>query len=144
MTNHTPIDDLVKNHSQNQGSTQHVGHGPESEPIPSQTIESSSIQEVVEHEITDPEVKEHVEERKETIKLPKELERAGLKTVDTTQFPTYQEVKLPMSDDKIMDNLKQPINKSVRWLATFYTLILAQSHIALKKIGGKVVRVLKK
>ncbi len=135
--NYTPIDDLMK--SKNPPSIS--APSKESAPIPAKK-EYSEIQEITEHE-PDQEVEKFISVRKETIELPPDLKKLGLQPTTSAQFSTYQNIKLPISDDKIITGLHAPITSSLRWLATFAQYILACAHIALKMVHGKVVRVLK-
>jgi hypothetical protein len=137
-TNYTPIDDLIK-----KKLASHIGSiAKESISVPS-SKEISHIQEAVEHEPSD-EVKPFIEVKPHTIKLPPDLKTIGLQPVATTQFPTYQNIKLPLSDDKIIIGLQAPFTSSLRWLATLAIYILAQAHLGLRRIHGKVLRVVKR
>lgn len=107
------------------------------------TPEKYEIKEVVEHEPSE-EVKPFVQPKPETIKLPPDLKKIGLQPVTTTQFPTYQNVKLPISDDKVVSGLHAPITSALRWLATLAIYILRQAHLTLKVVGGRVIRVIKR
>lgn len=133
--NYTPIDDLVKKHKEP------ISKHKESEPIP-KSSEKYEVKEAVEHQ-PEEEVRPFVQPRAETIKLPPDLKKMGLQPATTTQFPSYQNVKLPLSDDKIISGLHQPVTSSIRWLATLALYILQMAHLTLKKIHGKVVRVIK-
>ncbi|MBI4008753.1 hypothetical protein HY357_00815 [Candidatus Roizmanbacteria bacterium] len=142
--NYTPIDHLIKKRKKPyiipMGSTSR-GPAKESEPIAS-SKEKYEIKEVVEHQ-PEEEVRPYLQPRAETIEIPPDLKRMGLQSTSTTQFPTYQNIKLPISDDKIISGLHQPITSSIRWLATLALYLLKQAHIALKVIHGKVIRVVK-
>lgn len=135
--NFTAIDDLIKKNSQP------VSKPKESEPFSGKT-EAYNLEEVVEHEVNDEEVKDHVTVRHETIKLPPDLKKMGLKSVSaTSSFSSYQNVKTPLADDKVLTGLHAPITSSLRWLATLALYILRQAHLTLREIHGKVVRVIK-
>ncbi len=112
----------------------------EAEPIPF-TTEKIEIKEHVEKE-PDEEVKKFISTHKETIELPPDLKKMGLQSASTTNFPTTQ-VTLPISDDKIMFGLQKPVTSSWRWLAELAVYILKTMHITLKRIHGKVMRVIK-
>ncbi len=86
----------------------------------------------------------YIEERPEEIELPDELKKHGLQAVKQNDFPDYRNVKLPISDEKVMMGSKAPINTSMRWLAEFAKFLLWKAHITLKTIHGRVVRVVKK
>lgn len=112
----------------------------ETEPTPIKDIE---IKEVVEHEL-EKELHPYIQKRSETIKLPPDLKKIGLQSSSTTQFPSYQSVKIPISDDRVIFGLNAPITSSLRWLATLALYILKQAHLSLKVVHGHVVRILKK
>lgn len=135
--NYTPIDYLIKKYKQQSAVTKPK----EAEPIPINQ-EKIEIKEVVEYEIEE-EVKPFVNVRKETIKLPPDLKKLGLKAEETTKFPSYQNIKIPIADDKVLPGLHAPLTSSLRWLSTLAIYILARAHLTLKKIHGHVVRVLK-
>lgn len=136
--NYTPIDDLVKKYLQEK---QAISYHKES--APPRKSEVSQIQEVVEHE-PDKEVKPFISIRQETIKLPDILKQFGLQPVSATNFPNYQNVKLPISDDKVLKGLHAPITSSLRWLATLAMYILLKAHLTLRLAHGKVVRVIRR
>ncbi len=135
--NYTSIDDLVKKLKK----ITPVGKPKEAEPIPSK-LEKYEVKEVVEHQ-PEEEVRPFAQPRAETIEIPPDLKKIGLQATTTTQFPSYQNIKLPLSDDKIIAGLHQPITSSIRWLATLALYLLRQVHLALKVVHGKVVRVIK-
>ncbi|MDO8497164.1 MAG: hypothetical protein Q7S61_01330 [bacterium] len=139
VTTYTPIDDLVKKLKDPLVSSLHK----EAEPMAPIT-ETGQIHEVVEHEITDEELKPHVEVRKETVKLPPDLQKLGIQSASSNNFPGYKPVKLPLSDDRVLLGLHAPITSSLRWLAEFSLYLLIQAHLTVKVIHGKVVRVIKR
>ena len=103
----------------------------------------AGFQEVVEHQ-PEKETTPFVRPRAETIELPPDLKQMGAQSTNTTQYPTYQNVKLPITDDKVVVGLHAPITSSFRWLATLAEYILRTAHLQLKIIHGHVVRVLRK
>lgn len=137
--NFTPIDDLVLKYKNNKISQNISFPNKEVEPIKSEKIE---IKEVVEHKVEE-ELKPFVSVRHETIELPPDLKKIGLKSVSNSQFSSYKNIKLPISDEKIIVGLHAPITSSLRWLATFAIYLLAKAHLTLKVVGGKVIRVIK-
>lgn len=139
--NYTPIDDLVKKHRKSMAFKISMGKPKEAEPF-TRKKEKYEIKEVVEHE-PDEEVRPYVKTRKEIIDLPDDLKKMGLHATTTTEFPDYQSIKLPLTDDKIISGLHKPITSSLRWLATLAQYILGQAHLVLKVINGKVIRVVK-
>ena len=134
--NYTPIDKLIKKYK----DADRVSLPKEVEPI---TAEKFEIKEVVEHE-PDEEIEKFISPRAETIELPPDLKKLGLQAVSTSKFPGYKNIKLPLSDEKIIVGQKAPITSSLRWLATLALYILGQAHLGLKVIHGHVVRVLKR
>lgn len=136
-TNYTPIDDLVK-----KWKSSAVSLPKEAEPI-LKPVESLQMQESVEHEVP-PEIKHYVQPKQETIKLPPDLTKLGLQPVTTTQFSSYKNVKLPISDEKVVEGLHEPVSSSKRWLSEFALYILRQAHLTLRVVGGKVIRVIKR
>lgn len=145
-SNYTPIDDLVKKH------TQLTGYGGsyarETEPIVKKreavgnAFEQAPLNEVVEQEPS-PDVAPYVTVRKETIELPPDLKKMGLKPATATSFPSYQSVALPLTDDKVYVGLQEPINSSFRWFAELCLFLLKRAHLTLINIHGKVIRVIK-
>ena len=132
--NYTSVDDLIK-----KNKIIPSGKSKESEPLPSSS-EKFEIKEVVAHQ-PEEEVRRYVQVKAETIKLPPDLKKLGLQSSSSSPFSTYQNVKLPISDDKIVIGLHAPITNSIRWLATFALYLLQQAHLTLKVIHGKVARV---
>ncbi len=112
----------------------------ESEPIITEKFE---IKESAEHN-PEEEVRPFVSPREETIELPPDLKKLGLQAVSNSKFSSYKNIKLPLSDEKIIVGQKAPITSSLRWLSTFALYILAQAHLGLKVVHGHVIRVLKK
>lgn len=132
--NFTAIDDLLKKMKKDDN----VSFPKESEPIGKEF----EIKELVEHN-PEEEVRPFVSPRAETIELPPDLKKLGLQAVSNSSFPSYKNIKLPLSDEKIIVGQKAPITSSIRWLATFALYILAQAHLGLKVVHGRVIRVLK-
>lgn len=136
MKNFTPLPEWLKKQKINSGSAQ-------KETEPPKKSEFLTIQEKVEREIEDKEVKPFVKIKPETIKIPPDLKKIGVQTpVSTPKVFTYQQIKTPIPDEKIIQGLHAPITSSFRWLATLAVYILKMAHLRLKVIGGKVVRVL--
>ena len=136
VLNYTAIDDLIK---KNQPQSVPVSHSKEGEPV-RKADGAFEIGEVVEHEPSK-EVKPFITVKHETIKLPPDLSEIGLKAVETTDFPTYKNIKLPLADEEVMTGLHAPITTSLRWLATLAWYLLLQAHLTLRIVHGKVVRV---
>ena len=111
------------------------------EPLPPRE-EQKDIRVVVEHREVDQEVKPHVQVRPEVVEVPPDLQQMGVQATPTTQFQT-QQVQSLISDEEIIKGLHQPTTSSFRWLAELALYILKHAHITLKKIHGKIVRVVK-
>lgn len=138
--NFTKIDDVLKKNNLSVTSSSFFKEG---EPGLASSESSDEIQEVVEHE-PDAETESFVSPRSDTIELPPDLIKLGVQSSSSANnFPTYQNVKLPISDDKVIIGLHAPISSSLRWLATFAIYLLARAHLGLKVIKGHVIRVLK-
>lgn len=135
-SNFTNIDDLVK---KNKKPIDSVSLPKETEPIGAEKFE---IKEVVEHKVED-EVRPFVSPRQESIELPPDLKKIGLQATSSSQFNSYQNIKLPISDEKIAVGMHAPVTSSLRWLATFSLYLLAKAHLGLKIIHGKVIRIIK-
>lgn len=140
VDNYTAIDDLVQKYKSSQIKADSVSASKESEPI---NLENVEIKEVVEFE-TEEDINPFVSPRRETIELPPDLKKLGLQTTSNSQFSSYQNIRLPLSDDKVVVGLKEPVTSSKRWLATLAEYILAKANLSLKVVKGKVIRVLRK
>ena len=99
----------------------------------------------MDHEKIDEELKVvGVQVRPETVKLPSDLKQVGVLANNLSRFSTFQNIKTPLADDKVLTGLHAPITSSLRWLATLTMYILRQAHVGLKEIHGKTVRVIKR
>lgn len=133
--NYTSIGGLIDNNKKIEQS----GYHKEAEPSTSERFE---IKELVEDK-PEEEVKPFVSPRSETIELPPDLKNLGLQSVTTAKFSAYKNIKLPISDEKIIVGQKAPITSSLRWLSTLALYILGQAHLGLKVVRGHVIRVLR-
>ena len=140
MNNFTPIDDLVQEYK-----AMKYGTGSSAKevllPSSSEIIQSSDMGENEEAQ-----VEKFITPKKDaSISLPPDLKKIGIKaTGDDNQFQAaLYKLKLPISDEKIMDNLKAAPSESKRWYATILFYMLEMAHLTLKKVGTKVVRVFK-
>lgn len=141
-TNYTPIDDLIRKYKTVRSSMT-GGLSKEVESIITKGENGSEqMQEIVEYK-PEGEASIYLTPRAETIDLPPDLKQFGLQPATTTQFPSYQNIKLPISDEKIIVGLHAPITSSIRWLATLALYLLQQAHLGLKTIHGKVIRVIR-
>lgn len=139
--NYTDIDHLVKRHTQqtHQSSTNSKEYEP-----PKRSIEAHQMVESVEQTGLDQDVKPYVDVHADKLELDPELKKAGLVVSDQSGIPSYLNIKLPISDDKVIQGLHAPVSSSLRWLATIGVYILSKVHIHLKTVRGKVIRVLQR
>ncbi|MBI2051926.1 hypothetical protein HYT33_04160 [Candidatus Roizmanbacteria bacterium] len=135
--NYTPIDDLILASQNGQGTVGALRK--ELEPAISQP-EHLEIKKVVEY-VPDAEVSPYIKHREEIIRVPKELEEMEVHAKETPIFPTFENIPIPISDEKIVQGLHKPITSSFRWLAELALYLLRKMHIALKVIHGKVTRI---
>lgn len=131
--NYTPIDFLLPSPS----ASSHK----EAEPALSAKDRAVvEMHEVVEHEI-DKDVAEFVEHRKDTIEVPPDLKQMGVMPTGQATVTAHSTVPIPLTDEKIIKGIHEPLTSSVRWLAEFCLYILKSAHITLKEMHGKPVRV---
>jgi len=143
MSNFTPIDDLVHEHL----AMKHGAGGNIKESLPVSTPpEVFTNNEQGKEEVEENEVSDYITPQKDvSITLPPALKNIGVQvTNDDSQLNTaLYKLKLPISDEKIMEDLKARPTESKRWYATVLLYILQMAHLGLKKVGSKVVRVFK-
>lgn len=136
--NYTVIDELVKKHNEMK-----YGAGSVSKEfdIPVHSREIDELEVPIEQKTESDEVEKYVTPQAQTIKLPPNLKRIGVKAEEEDQFKgVLNKIKLPISDDRIMEDLKAPPTESRRWFATILLYILQRAHLTLKKVGNKAVR----
>ena len=92
--------------------------------------------------IEDKEVKKFIEVKRDEPQIHPELKKAGLLSVDTSSLDPKHKIQLPISDEKVIEGLQKPVTTSFRWLAEIALFMLKHAHLTLKKVHGKVVRVL--
>jgi hypothetical protein len=85
----------------------------------------------------------NVSENKNEIKLHPDLKKAGLRAIDTSSLDKKHLIDLPINDEAIIKGLKSQPTEGLRWLAEKAKLSLLKAHIVLKKIHGRVIRVIK-
>ncbi len=145
---HTSIQHLVDDHHKDQKQSSSAPHSKEGEPIRTQAAESVSRSEVIVSEsepyIEDKELEQFIEVKTDIPEIHPDLKKAGLQAIDTTSLDPRQRVHLPISDEKVMEGLDQPVSSSFRWLAEIAQFMLRRAHLALKRVHGKVIRVIKK
>jgi hypothetical protein len=155
--NYTSIDDLIKLLDQAAPSISAPSTAP-SQPIslpkeagPARSTpeyhlsgDTLPLQEAVEKQEVEPDVQPFVQVKPQNIKIEPDLKKHGLQPIEKLKYKDVQNVVLPISDEVIEKGLHQPLTSSLRWLATFALYLLNQSHLKLKVVHGKVVRVLVK
>ena len=140
--NFTPIDDLIRQIKQSY-TPPPSPRTKETEPLPYPgQQEQKDTRVVVEHKELDEEVKPYIQAREETVEIPPDLQQMGVQTTPTALFQT-QQVQTLIPDEEIIEGLHQPITSSFRWLAELALYILKHAHIVLKKVHGKIMRVVK-
>lgn len=117
--------------------------GKETEPLTNHQ-ETIKVQEIVEKELKDNELDRHVEIKPESVKLPSDLKKIGVQNTQASpDFSSYKNITLPLSDEEVMAGLQEPVSTSKRWISEFAKWLLMRVHLVLKKVHGKVVRVIK-
>lgn len=139
--NFTSIEDLVQEY---RAMKYGAGSQTKEMEMPLSPHETHDMQEFSEQETQN--AKTYVTSKTEdSITLPPDLKKIGVTTNDESELfqAALNKIKLPISDEKIMEDLKAPPSESKRWFATILLYILERAHMTLKKIGTKVVRVFK-
>lgn len=92
-----------------------------------------------------PEVAEAgVEVQKEEIDLPPPLPKMGVTQIGPSTPIAIPTISLPLTDDKVVAGLGVSIWASLRWLAEWCLKQLKKAHIKLKKVHGRIIRVVVK
>ncbi len=141
--NFTNIAGLFSKNKKNQPAVTVGGAGKERELSRASKENSIEIQEVVEHE-PGKEVRSFVQKRAESIHLPPDLKKLGIQSSSTTTSSSYQNIHIPISDDKVLTGLHAPITSSIRWLATLALYLLHKAHVGLKTVHGHAVRIFRR
>jgi len=139
--NYTAIDEIVKKYNEMK-----YGAGSLSKEfdIPTPSLEADELEAPTEQKTSSDEVEKYITPRAETINLPPDLKKIGVKTGEEDQFKeAMNKIKFPISDERIMENLKASPSESRRWFATILLYILERAHLTLRKVGTKVVRIFK-
>lgn len=123
-----------------------ISYGKESEPLTTHTsTELHTYKEGTEQTENQTEkLPNYVEQHQEIPEIPPDLKKVGLQPAQPTSFSSYQNIKLPLPDDKIAVGLRAPITSSLRWLATFAVYLLKVAHLQLKMVHGKAIRVIQR
>lgn len=129
---YTPVDHLIK--------PVITGTSKEFEGAKPKASPALEYQKVKEFE-PDPEVAPYISARREHPVIAEDLQKRGVIDRSGTQFPTYERVKAPLSDEKILTGLHAPLYSSLRWLATLALYILKKAHLTIKMIHGNILRV---
>ncbi len=87
-----------------------------------------------------------VEQFKETIELPPDVKKLGVKqtgasTSVKTTAASLPNISLPISDQKIIKGVHEKVTDALRWLAVWCFRQLEKAHIKLKIVHGKIIRV---
>lgn len=92
-----------------------------------------------------PEVSEAgLEVRREEIELPPPLPKIGVTQTGAELPVSPTPVPLPLTDDKIVTGTGAPVISSLRWLVEWCLRQLKKVHIKLKKVHGRITRVVTK
>lgn len=75
-----------------------------------------------------------------TVPVPPPVAKLGVKPIGANVPLPTQTVALPLTDDQIVQGLRQSVTSSFRWFAEWCLRRLKQLHIAVKTVGGKLVR----
>jgi hypothetical protein len=126
------------------GTPKYVSTSKEAAPSIKQPVEILPIHEAVEKQEVEPDLKPYIEIKQQNMKISEELKQLGLQPIEKSKYADFQNIKLPLADDKIALGLNAPFTSSLRWLATFALYLLQQSHLTLKVIHGRAVRVIKR
>lgn len=141
VKNYTPIEDLIS-----KINSQSISLSKESEPIvESRKIlaEGPLIQEVGKEQEISEEVKLYIKKSNGSMEIPPDLKKFGLTTVSPSNPSIFTSVKLPISDDKVMQGLSKPVTSSWRWLSELSLFLLHRAKLTLKMVRGKAVRVVR-
>lgn len=83
--------------------------------------------------------------QKETMEIPPDVQKLGVKhagpTTPLTDTNVLTQVTLPISDPQVVAGLHAQITSAFLWLAVWCIKKLKKAHLALKIIHGKIVRV---
>lgn len=138
-TNFTPITNLIDKYN----AMKYGAGSMTKETLPLAQNEQVGREEIVEREPAQKPVSHYVTPHAESIKLPPALKELGLEEVNENEFPKVSSVRLPITDEQILKDLQAPPTESRRWYATFFLYILERAHLTLKRVGTKVIRVMK-
>jgi hypothetical protein len=139
--NYTSISELVKKHQEMKFAAASIS---KESPPPPRAAEHTLPQESSEQQPQKSQpVTHYVSKRQDTIQLPPELKSIGVEATASEDTPGLNAIRFPISDEQIMDDLRASPAESKRWYATFFLYVLERAHVTLKRIGTKVVRVIR-
>lgn len=76
------------------------------------------------------------------VQIPAPVSQMGVKQAGPTAPVSGQvAVTLPITDDQVLKGLHANIFEAIRWLAEWSIRRLKMAHLALKKVGGRIIRV---
>lgn len=142
-SNHTDISHLTKKKHDIFDVSSWGHHESEPSAPPKERDSHIEIHEAVEFQ-PDADVEDYVEQTASDISLSEDLKNLGVQSTHVVQYPHFQEVEVPLSDEKIVAGLKRPMNSALRWLAETCRYLLRKAHIRLKIAHGKAQRVFEK
>lgn len=74
--------------------------------------------------------------------IPQPVSQMGVKQAGPTAPASTQiSVALPITDDQVLKGLHANVFDAFRWLAVWCIRRLKMAHLALRKVGGKIIRV---
>jgi hypothetical protein len=83
-----------------------------------------------------------VEKHSELISVPPDVAQMGVEAVGSTQPVTHTgAVQLPLTDEQILTGLHAQIMTSLRWLAEWCSRQLKKTHVRLRRVSEKTIRV---
>jgi len=148
QTSHTPLPQDMQDGDNSDNPTPSVSYSKEGEPLApvhvEATAEIKSDKLETEAKQEDGEVSAYIEEIRDEPEIHPDLKKAGLQAIETSSLDWKYRVHLPLSDEKVMDGLAQPPSSGFRWIAEMAFFMLKRGHLALKRIHGKVVRIIRK
>lgn len=140
--NYTDISDIVAR-AHDAFNVKSWGH-PESEPRPAPKEQTDHIEmhEIVEDEPL-PDITPYLQSQTVNIKLPKSLKDMGVEVVNApVQYPKHKTIQIPLTDEKIVEGKKMPLDSSFRWLTEICLRLLRMTGVRLKIAHGKAQRIM--
>lgn len=138
-TNSSPINHLIKNQPSHKTTPGSFSASKESEPFAAKQTEVI-VQEVIEHEVQDPQVTMHVDIRKDVPTIAPDLKKIGVSTQANSSFQSNKSLKLPLEEKKLPVALQAPLTDSLRWLGELTLYIIDQSHGTIKTAHQSIIK----